>query len=91
MSVERLANPALQAEALLEYHTGTTNEGLEACTLEDRHDAYEALRLRAVLNPGVGIDAEVVFTSEPGILALRDPEPRRVSRQCADGARTIET
>lgn len=62
---ERLANLELEAEALLEHYAGMAREGLEAYTPEDRHDAYQALRLRVVAHPDGRMEAGGVFIPGP--------------------------
>jgi hypothetical protein len=71
---QRLANLELEAEALLEHYAGMTREGLEAYTPEDKHDAYQALRLRVVVFPDGHMEADGVFMVEPGLCSS---EPRR--------------
>ena len=69
---ERLANLELEAEALLAHYAGMAREGLEAYAPEDRHDAYQALRLRVVVHPDGRMEAGGVFIPGP---RLRSSEP----------------
>ena len=55
---EALTNLELEAEALLERYASMVPEGLEHFTAEDRHEAYQALRLKVT----AGVDGSIEAT-----------------------------
>ncbi len=61
---ERLAKLELEADALLEQYARIIPEGLDAFTPEDRHQAYEALRLRWFVYPDGSMEADGIFSLE---------------------------
>ena len=94
---ERLANLELEAEALLAHYAGMAREGLEAYAPEDRHDAYQALRLRVVVHPDGRMEAGACSSRGRGCVVLNQyvcssrspPEPSLVPGEGREATRGL--
>jgi hypothetical protein len=70
--IERLGNPELEADALLEQYAGMAPEGLDAFTPEDRHHAYKALKLKVTAHPHGDMEASGIISGTSSLCTVRE-------------------